>query len=436
VDNSPTEGAAPTLRERARSASPESAAAVGSESSDSVSGSTPRNLGQSDPANSRPSDAVSAHALLRELREVARALPAGLDEVSLGQAMLRQVGDDASYERAVLFTLTDSDRAVPLTDLSPDRVSWAIDETHTMWRAALATSNAVTRVGSFSNPSSGVCALLPLSLGQRLIGAVAIERDSHMWSTEELAHAQTNMDSAALQLDSGRLFSEVRALATVEERRRLAREIHDGIAQEIASLGYVVDELVAEEDDPAQRKRIGSLRSELSRIVSELRLSIFDLRSDVQPHGGLGAALSSYIRQVGTSSGLTVHLVLDESVDRLNVETEVQFLRIAQQAVTNVRRHAKAKNLWVTCRVTPPHAFLRVADDGRGLGSPRIDSYGLDIMRERAGQLGVELTVRKRDEGGTVVEITLGSPLLESKSEATKSRTRKGWRRANHDSDR
>jgi signal transduction histidine kinase len=388
------------------------------------------------PTQSSPSDAISAHALLRELREVARALPAGLDEVSLGQAMLTQVREDTSYERAVLFTLTDSDRAVALTDLSPDRVSWAIDETHPMWRRVLATSRPATRSGSFSDPASGVCALLPLSLGHRLIGAVAIERGDLMWSGDELALAQQNMNSAALQLDSGRLFSEVRALATVEERRRLAREIHDGIAQEIASLGYVVDELVAEESDPAQRERIASLRSELSRIVSELRLSIFDLRSDVQPHGGLGAALSSYIRQVGTSSGLTVHLVLDESADRLNVETEVQFLRIAQEAVTNVRRHAEAKNLWVTCRVTPPHAFLRVADDGRGLGSPRIDSYGLDIMRERAGRLGVELTVRKRDGGGTVVEMTLGSPRLDSKTDAKKSRTRKGWRRANNDSDR
>ena len=70
------------------------------------------------------------------------------------------------------------------------------------------------------------------------------------------------------------MFSEVRALATMEERRRLAREIHDGIAQEIASLGYVVDELVAEERNDEQRERISALRDELTRIVSELRFSI------------------------------------------------------------------------------------------------------------------------------------------------------------------
>ena len=70
----------------------------------------------------------------------------------------------------------------------------------------------------------------------------------------------------------------------MEERRRLAREIHDGIAQEIASLGYVVDELVAEERDGEQRERIFALRGELTRIVSELRLSIFDLRAATSSH--------------------------------------------------------------------------------------------------------------------------------------------------------
>ena len=90
-----------------------------------------------------------------------------------------------------------------------------------------------------------------------------------------------------------------------------------------------------------------------------------------------------------------MHLVLDESTDRLSVETETELLRIAQEAITNARRHSRARNLWVTCRVNPKCAYMRVADDGRGLGSPRIDSYGLDIMRERAGRLGVDLSVRE-----------------------------------------
>ena len=368
----------------------------------------------SDRDGSPPPSAASAHLLLQELREVARALPTGLDEVSLAAAMLADIRVHAPFDRAVVFTYADSDRAAPLTALGDIRTPWRIDDQHWLLRQVAASHTFASADGSFGDEDTGAIAALPLRLGRQLIGLVAIERASGTWSTTELAAAQKTIDDAAIQLDSGRLFSEVRALATMEERRRLAREIHDGIAQEIASLGYVVDELVAEEGDDVQRQRISALRGELSRIVSELRLSIFDLRSDVQPHTGLGAALSSYVRQVGASSGLTVHLVLDESIDRLGVETETELLRIAQEAITNARKHSQARNLWVTCRVNPPDAYMRIADDGRGLGSPRIDSYGLDIMRERAQRLGVALRVRERHGGGTVIEIALGSAQLGS----------------------
>jgi len=383
-----------------------------------------------------PNSAVSAHILLRELREVARALPTGLDEVSLGARMLSDVRSKTGFDRAVVYTYGDSDRPAPLTVMGSARVRWDVAKENPLVHQVVHTRTLAVATGSFTDSAVGSRAILPLRLGDQLIGVVAMERSAGSWTAAELDNAQSTIDEAAVHLDSGRLFSEVRALATMEERRRLAREIHDGIAQEIASLGYVVDELVAEERDGEQRERIFALRGELTRIVSELRLSIFDLRSDVQPHTGLGAALSSYVRQVGASSGLTVHLVLDESTDRLSVETETELLRIAQEAITNARRHSRARNLWVTCRVNPPSAYMRVADDGRGLGSPRIDSYGLDIMRERAGRLGVDLSVRERRGGGTVIEIALGSTHDVSVRSADSDSLRKEHDRGDHDSDR
>jgi len=191
------------------------------------------------------------------------------------------------------------------------------------------------------------------------------------------------------------------------------------VAQEVAALGFVVDDLTARSDDPEVREDLRALRDELTRIVSELRLSIFDLRSDVQPSAGLGAALTSYVRSVGTGSSLTVHLVLDESPYRLPIEAETELLRVAQEAITNARKHARARNLWVTCRVDPPRAFLRVADDGRGMGTARNDSFGLEIMRERSARLGASLTVRQRVGGGTVVEVSLGPSSARRTSDAT-----------------
>ncbi|MGH8938187.1 MAG: sensor histidine kinase, partial [Actinomycetes bacterium] len=103
-----------------------------------------------------------------------------------------------------------------------------------------------------------------------------------------------------------------------------------------------------------------------------------------------------------------VHLVLDESPVRLPIDAETELLRITQEAVTNARKHANASNLWVTCQVAPPTALLRVEDDGAGLGLPRVDSFGLEVMRERAGRIGADLSVRNREDGGTTVEVTLG----------------------------
>jgi signal transduction histidine kinase len=357
---------------------------------------------------------VAAHRLLSRLRDVARSLPTGLDEVALAQQVLETMRDDLGFDRAALYSRAEGGVLMPLAYSGADHVEWIPTQDEGIWGKVWATGQVVQQTGTFSDPGHGHSAVLALRLGDRRVGLIGVEREAGPWSARNLARAQALADDAALRIDTGQLFSEVRALATVEERRRLAREIHDGVAQEVASLGYLVDDLQARATDPETREDLWTLRSELTRIVSELRLSIFDLRSDVQPASGLGAALTSYVRSVGAGSGLTVHLVLDESAYRLPIEAETELLRIAQEAITNARKHARARNLWVTCRVDPPRAFLRVADDGAGLGAPRDDSFGMEIMQERSARLGAAFVVRNRVGGGTVVEITLGVPTPQS----------------------
>ena len=354
---------------------------------------------------------IAANRLLTELRDITRQLPGGLDEVSMASAALEDLRSEVPYDRAALFARLDSGALVCLAQSGgrghPEDGPWlpALDEEP--WARAWRTGRPAQREGTRAAATSGASALLPLQIGDRTTGLIALERASGMWTSAELANGQDCAADASLRLQTGRLFSEVRAIATVEERRRLAREIHDGIAQEVAGLGFVVDDLVSRADE-SSRADLVALREQLSRLVSDLRLSIFDLRSDVEHDTGLGAALSSYARTVGTDSGLTVHLVLDESTVRFPAEVESELLRIAQEAITNTRRHASARNLWLTCRVAPPAAFLRIADDGTGMGTPRRDSFGLEIMRERAQRIGARLTIRPRFGGGTVVEAAIG----------------------------
>jgi signal transduction histidine kinase len=363
-----------------------------------------------DPADQSSASYASAYRLLSQLRVVSRQLPGGLDAYSLGTATLDSLRGVTAFDRGAVYARSEGGRLVPLAYGGDDRVDWvpALDD-DSSWAYAWTSGLPQRQTGTFSDDPGGFAAVLPLRVGVRVVGLVGIERLSGAYGQDELAAATAVVDEAALRIETAMLFSEVRQIATAEERRRLAREIHDGIAQELASLGYVMDDLSYRAADDDQREAMQYLRGELTRIISELRLSIFDLRSEVLAGNSLGAALSEHVRTVGATSHLTVHIELDESPQRLRTDAETELMRIAQEAITNVRKHASADTLWVTVRTAPPSAFLRIEDDGLGLQPGRADSYGMEIMKERAARLGASLEVTPREGGGTVVEVALGT---------------------------
>src|SRR6202000_594037 len=104
---------------------------------------------------------------------------------------------------------------------------------------------------------------------------------------------------------------------------------------------------------------------------------------------------------VGAPEGLRVNLSLNDSSARLPSAIEAELLRIAQEAITNARKHAGASNLWVTCTVDPPYAEIEVSDDGKGFTADRPDGrYGLTIMRERAERIRGRLNITPRHPSG------------------------------------
>jgi len=122
------------------------------------------------------------------------------------------------------------------------------------------------------------------------------------------------------------------------------------------------------------------------------------------------------VRQVGAKSDLTVHLTLDEAPTRLTPAVEAELLRIAQEAVTNARKHAAAENLWVDFWTNPPQARLVVRDDGSGINGGRDDSYGISIMRERAQRIDATLDIISDSNPdhahGTAVQVTVAANSL------------------------
>jgi signal transduction histidine kinase len=237
--------------------------------------------------------------------------------------------------------------------------------------------------------------------------AVILVDCATMPESKTLDALMSDLEAATLRLNAALLFTAVRESATSEERHRLAREVHDGVAQDVASLGYLVDNLAASATGPDQERDVALLRREVTRVVAELRNSVFDLRNEPAAGQGLGQSIATFARHVGSHSSLTVHVTLDESAVRLRPRVEAELLRITQEAINNARRHSGAENLWINCRVHPPRAEIDVIDDGDGLGSPREDSHGLRIMQERADRAGATLSVVSPANSGRGTRISL-----------------------------
>jgi signal transduction histidine kinase len=367
----------------------------------------------------RPQPYAEATRLLTQLRSVARQLPgATLDPGGISEHLLDELRQVARADRAAVLSASGGGRLVVLAQSGVERVDW---ETTLDADSAIADAWAsqqpqtASRSQARSRPTnSDVSALVvPLVAGLRTVGLVALEADiASAYPPYVVTRVTALAAPAALRLEAALLFDEVRSLATNEERQRLAREIHDGVAQELVMVGYGIDNALATmpEDAKETAEELRTLRGEVTRVITELRLSLFELRSEVDRHGGLGAAIAEYARTVGASAGLRVHLSYDESTARLPAATEAELLRIAQEAITNARKHAGASNLWVTCAVDPPFAQIEVSDDGQGIAEQRPDGrYGLAIMAERAERIRGRLEIKPRHPSGTTVAVVIGT---------------------------
>lgn len=339
----------------------------------------------------------SALGLIRQLHSLSGQLTSGLDPVDLADQALAVVAEEVVLRQAVVVLRQGSD-FTPLR-FSTGSVPFTLDEETDL----IATCWATQRVVYGESRTA-----IPMSSETERVAVVLIDCPTAPDSTA-VDRIIARLRSSAVQLSAALLFSNVHETATAQERRRLAREVHDGVAQDVASLGYLVDNLAEATTDPDQVAAVSLLRKEVTRVVAELRNSVFDLRNETAPGQGLGESIALFARHIGSHSDLTVHVTLDESSTRLLPLIEAELLRIAQEAINNARRHSGGSNLWVRCRVMPPHAEIDVTDDGAGLQLPRDDSHGLRIMKERAERIGAEITIETpvADGHGTRVSIRL-----------------------------
>ncbi len=355
---------------------------------------------------------AEAHRLLEQLRAVTRGLPGSLDPGLVARDLMEQCVELTGCEHGAVLLNVGGDQLVPLALHGYQRVPWraSLAEDGPIQRAWLSGAPVLDRREPGRGRAGSSLFILPMTVERHRVGVVALEaRTLDAFDAPEPGLLSL-VERSALPLETAALFDELRINAAQEERARLAREMHDGIAQDLAFLGYELDALAAlQRKAPEQAvDETRRLRKHITGLMSDLRLSISDLRSSVGPGRGLGAALSEYARSAGTSSGITVHMTLAEGSTRLPADAEVQLLRIAHDAVGRARRQPGTRNLWVELEVDPPNARLVVEDDAPDTSEAGVQRNGSHEMEERAARLGARFRSERRVPTGNRVSVTLG----------------------------
>ncbi len=343
-----------------------------------------------------------ARALIRELTALSSHLTGGLDATALGGDILDRVARRVPASDLHLH-VNHHDDFVALLSRSPDP-DQASAAPMALVTHARHTDRPVLAGHSFAVPlvSRGITvAVVSGHLPGHLdVPGLAIEVDLEL--------SQAELTSLTTRLDTALLFGELRESATAHERNRMAREMHDGVAQDIASMGYLVDAMAV--TAPAElQPDLAQLRAMITRVVAEVRRSVMTLRTQAGSQESLGAGIATLARHLSEVSGVPIQVTVDERTDRLRHEVEAELLRIAQEAMHNAVRHSGAHQVDVECRVDAPSVYLTVRDDGTGLGQARPDSHGLTIMAERAGLIGATLDILQPSAGGTTVRVVLGT---------------------------
>jgi len=203
-----------------------------------------------------------------------------------------------------------------------------------------------------------------------------------------------------------------------QEHRRIARELHDGLGQELAVVKIVLDNALQQDLAPATKRACGEVINIIDRAIQQVRSMSHLLHPPLLDEVGLLSAISWYIDGLSERSGIQTSLQVEpQEFPRLPPDLETAIFRIVQEALTNVFRHAGANNVWITLAQRGVQTIVTVRDDGRGIGAKIVElqpeSLGVGIrgIKQRAKEFGGELHVSNANPG-TIVQVVIPSPIV------------------------
>jgi len=287
---------------------------------------------------------------------------------------------------------------------------------HLPWRQGVCWVAAYTVLTATSlalgiAPSEGLIGLFLYGVLYAFIGAFANALARADAARRESQSLLAELQQAHEQLQEYALRSE--ELAVVEERNRLAREMHDTLGHRltVAAVQLEAAQRLCPSDPQRAESMVGTVREQVREALGELRSTVATLRTPVEADLHLLSALRRLADHFEKATGLTVHRVLPKDIPALPDTHRLAFFRAAQEALTNVQKHAAASQVWLVLTVTQDSAILLVADDGKGISlSSGQAGFGLQGLRERVGQLGGELHLEPRAGGGTQLSFRLPLP--------------------------
>jgi GAF domain-containing protein len=264
-----------------------------------------------------------------------------------------------------------------------------------------------------ANEREGVCSTMtaPIKAGEVMIGAFGISYcGQRRFSAEAQRLLQALAQRAGLAIQNARLYEQAQQAATLEERQRLARDLHDAVTQTLFSTALIAEVIPELWDiDPAQgRHRLEELRRLTRGALAEMRTLLVELR----PGALTELPLGDLLRQLVEATAGRTRLELAESVRGVvrpvPAAAQVALYRIAQEALNNVVKHAQARRAAVTLEYEANGGVrLRLEDDGRGFDSSVIPSghLGVSIMRERAEAIAATFQLTSAPNDGTSIEV-------------------------------
>ena len=360
---------------------------------------------QSQAVTSSPA-AHEAARLLRRLDALAGALDGGFDAPASAELLLDAVKAKIPGSRMAVLVGFGAEPAVPLALRGIDRLPWPDPTTGDsvlgrVWRTGVAEAG----FWASTDQDRAIAAAPMRDPDGARIGVVVVDRmASAPFVGDDLGALVALAESHSANVDVALIFTALRQRAAFEERERLAREMHDGIAQELVALGYRIDvtRRHAATEAPLLAQALDDARADLSRVLTDLRLRIADLRLAVRPDQGLGAVVGARLQQFGAASGLTVGLRLNESTYRLPAHVETLIYRLILDVLADARHAHGTTAVELRLDVNAPQAWLHISHDG-------ISSLGANAFADHPlTAVGAEILVQPGDTG-VVVTLALNA---------------------------